>query len=178
LATLQKSTPALAISDEVMHLLKSFHWPGNFRQLYNLLRTSVALAQNSRCIDVYHLPDDFMEEMNTLPLTTASPITAPAAVVSTLSPMTFVTPPTSDQVATQTTPNATLKVTEPSGQDQTVYWSHGALEDFKINRVTLDAMAQALRNCKGNVSVAAKILGVSRNTIYRKKHLLPQDVWE
>jgi transcriptional regulator of acetoin/glycerol metabolism len=39
-------------------------------------------------------------------------------------------------------------------------------------------MAQALRNCKGNVSVAAKILGVSRNTIYRKKHLLPQDVWE
>jgi transcriptional regulator of acetoin/glycerol metabolism len=178
LATLQKSTPALAISDEVMHLLKSFHWPGNFRQLYNLLRTSVALAQNSRCIDVYHLPDDFMEEMNTLPLTTVSPITAPAAVVSTLSPMTFVTPPTSDQVATQTTPNATPKVTEPSGQDQTVYWSHSALEDFKINRVTLDAMAQTLRNCKGNVSVAAKILGVSRNTIYRKKHLLPQDVWE
>ena len=38
-------------------------------------------------------------------------------------------------------------------------------------------MAQALRSTGGNVSVAAKMLGVSRNTIYRKKALLPADVW-
>jgi transcriptional regulator of acetoin/glycerol metabolism len=34
-----------------------------------------------------------------------------------------------------------------------------------------------LRAHKGNVSTTAKALGVSRNTIYRKKKLLPADVW-
>jgi transcriptional regulator of acetoin/glycerol metabolism len=50
-------------------------------------------------------------------------------------------------------------------------------ESTKLENVALDAMAQALRNTGGNVSVAAKLLGVSRNTIYRKKALLPADVW-
>ena len=35
------------------------------------------------------------------------------------------------------------------------------------------AMAQMLRLHNGNVSAAAKALGVSRNTIYRKKDQLP-----
>ena len=34
-----------------------------------------------------------------------------------------------------------------------------------------------LRQHQGNVSAAAKALGVSRNTFYRKKDQLPQDVW-
>mgnify|MGYP000700425602 CR=1 FL=1 len=46
-----------------------------------------------------------------------------------------------------------------------------------LENVAIDTMAQALRTAKGNVSVAAKILGVSRNTIYRKKAQLPSDVW-
>jgi transcriptional regulator of acetoin/glycerol metabolism len=48
----------------------------------------------------------------------------------------------------------------------------GCLQD-----VTLAAMAQTLRLHKGNVSTTAKALGVSRNTIYRKKSMLPPDVW-
>jgi transcriptional regulator of acetoin/glycerol metabolism len=50
-------------------------------------------------------------------------------------------------------------------------------DSTRLENVALDAMAQALRNTGGNVSVAAKLLGVSRNTIYRKKALLPADVW-
>jgi len=46
----------------------------------------------------------------------------------------------------------------------------------KLQDVALSAMAQMLRQHKGNVSAAAKALGVSRNTIYRKKNLLPPDV--
>ena len=48
----------------------------------------------------------------------------------------------------------------------------GSLQD-----VALTAMARVLREHKGNVSAAAKALGVSRNTIYRKKDQLPPDVW-
>lgn len=43
----------------------------------------------------------------------------------------------------------------------------------RLQDVTLNAMAQMLRTHKGNVSAAAKALGVSRNTIYRKKGSLP-----
>jgi transcriptional regulator of acetoin/glycerol metabolism len=46
----------------------------------------------------------------------------------------------------------------------------------RLQDVALSAMAQMLRLHKGNVSAAAKALGVSRNTIYRKKDLLPPDV--
>ena len=42
--------------------------------------------------------------------------------------------------------------------------------------MTLKAMAQMLRLHKGNLSAAAKALGVSRNTIYLKKNLLPPDL--
>ncbi len=65
------------------------------------------------------------------------------------------TAPTLPQTHSHTTPPA------PDG---------GRLEDL-----TLSAMAQMLRLHKGNVSAAAKALGVSRNTIYRKKDLLPPD---
>lgn len=50
-------------------------------------------------------------------------------------------------------------------------------EDGKrLQDVTLKAMAQMLRLHKGNLSAAAKALGVSRNTIYRKRSLLPPDL--
>lgn len=45
----------------------------------------------------------------------------------------------------------------------------------RLQDVTLHAMAQMLRQHQGNISAAAKALGVSRNTIYRKKNLLPPD---
>jgi transcriptional regulator of acetoin/glycerol metabolism len=46
-----------------------------------------------------------------------------------------------------------------------------------LHDVALHTMAQVLRQHRGNVSAAAKALGVSRNTIYRKKDQLPPDVW-
>ena len=51
-----------------------------------------------------------------------------------------------------------------------------AEDSQSLQDVTINAMAQMLRLHKGNVSAAAKALGVSRNTIYRKKNLLPPDL--
>ncbi|XRC90781.1 helix-turn-helix domain-containing protein [Ottowia sp. VDI28] len=47
------------------------------------------------------------------------------------------------------------------------------LDSPRLQDVALSTMAQMLRLHNGNISAAAKALGVSRNTIYRKKHLLP-----
>ena len=41
-----------------------------------------------------------------------------------------------------------------------------------LHSLTLHALAQMLARHQGNVSATAKALGVSRNTIYRKKRLL------
>ncbi len=124
------------ISDEVMQFFRSYKWPGNFRQLHNLLRTASVMAGCTGVIEKQHLPDDFLDDM----------------AVTALCPEPQAAPP--DDMAF------------PS-DDET-----GNLQD-----VTLAAMAQTLRAHKGNVSTTARALGVSRNTIYRKKNMLPPDVW-
>ncbi|MBV1734036.1 MAG: sigma-54-dependent Fis family transcriptional regulator [Hydrogenophaga sp.] len=139
----------VGISPEVMNIFRRYHWPGNFRQLHNLLRTAVVMVGCQGMIELSHLPDDFMEELeHGLP----NPITPRLmGAIGTAQPL-------PDE------PN-TAPMPEPAVPEGT------RLED-----VALSAMAQMLRLHKGNVSAAAKALGVSRNTIYRKKDLLPPDV--
>ena len=53
----------IGISPQVMDIFKRYHWPGNFRQLHNLLRTAVVMVGSEGVIDMTHLPDDFLEEL-------------------------------------------------------------------------------------------------------------------
>lgn len=128
----------IGISADVMAMFHAYSWPGNFRQLHNLLRTAVVMVGGQGVINQDHLPDDFLEEqmvrpvldMNARDLRREAPTAAAAPVCS-----------------------------------------------HKLQDLALSAMAEMLRLHKGNVSAAAKALGVSRNTVYRKKEELPPDVW-
>jgi transcriptional regulator of acetoin/glycerol metabolism len=51
------------ISADVMDLFHRHAWPGNLRQLHNLLRTSLAMVEDDDVICRHHLPDDFLEEL-------------------------------------------------------------------------------------------------------------------
>jgi transcriptional regulator of acetoin/glycerol metabolism len=130
----------ISISDDVMSVFKSYNWPGNFRQLHNLLRTAVVMARCEGVIQRQHLPDDFLDDVS------------------------------------QYRPETSASFPLARERDNTV---DAARDDDSacLQDVTLAAMAQTLRLHKGNVSTTAKALGVSRNTIYRKKGLLPPDVW-
>lgn len=141
--SLCEASQRITISSEVMQLLKCYHWPGNVRQLHNLLRTAVVMAADDGCIQPEHLPDDFLEELRAR--TQSSGDTPFSSKVE-----------TADTMAQQ-----------PADTCQ---------DSHRLQDVTLNAMAQMLRQHKGNVSAAAKALGVSRNTIYRKKNLLPRDL--
>lgn len=101
------------LASEVMQLFRSHHWPGNFRQLYNLLRTAMLMADRDGEIRREHLPEDFLEDLERQE---------------------------SGDVA------ATTNIAES--------------ERLLIQK--------ALANHAGNVSAAARSLGISRNTIYRK----------
>ena len=112
---------AYAIHPEVLELFRAHHWPGNFRQLSNLLRTAILMAGDEREIRAEHLPDDFLEDI--AESTSAKPSS-----------------PTRTASATST-----------------------------MDEIEHDVIQQTLAAHDGNVSAAARALGVSRNTIYRKK---------
>lgn len=136
LASLCHKTVPIGMSKEVMDMFRIYSWPGNFRQLHNLLRTAVVMAGCDGQIEAQHLPDDFMEDM-------------------------------ARSIQSTTCPTYAMASYDACPDDETA----------NLQDVTLAAMAQMLRQHKGNVSTTAKALGVSRNTIYRKKNLLPPDVW-
>ncbi len=52
-----------AVSSEVLDLFHKHKWPGNFRQLTNLLRTAIIMAGDEHEICMRHMPDDFLDDI-------------------------------------------------------------------------------------------------------------------
>ena len=52
----------MRLADDVVMLLRAHRWPGNLRQLHNVLRTAVALAADGREITRQHLSEDVVED--------------------------------------------------------------------------------------------------------------------
>jgi transcriptional regulator of acetoin/glycerol metabolism len=143
-------TAPLAISDEVLTLFRQYRWPGNVRQLANVLRTAAVMASDDGdTIQRHHLPDDFMEDLRGEQLLTAGsqthnqPTTPGQSVPAT--PMEVIDAASRGPVAANTA--------DADG---------GSLKDVQTG-----AIRSALQQYGGNVSAAARALGVSRNTIYR-----------
>ncbi len=108
-----QATPAIGAA--VLRLFERYAWPGNIRQLANVLRTAAVMAAGEGDITEAHLSDDFLEDARETPA--AAP---PEAAASSL------------------------------GESETA-----------LIRAAVEAAG-------GNISKAAKRLGISRNTIYRK----------
>ncbi|MEN9904980.1 MAG: Acetoin catabolism regulatory protein [Pseudomonadota bacterium] len=169
----------LGIEDNVLELFRRYHWPGNFRQLHNVLRTAVALVGSEGVICTDHLPDDFLDEMEAVAASVRASIVSPpnqqiAPSVEAGASMPVVTSMTPHFSAASCGADAAVVQREPPVAPPQL---RSLAASRRMEEVALDAMAAALRQCRGNVSAAAKLLGVSRNTLYRKKDLLPQDVW-
>jgi transcriptional regulator of acetoin/glycerol metabolism len=134
----------LTMSQEVLALFCQYRWPGNVRQLSNVLRTAAVMAADDGTIERHHLPDDFIEDLR------------------------------SEQLATRGAPAAA----EPVGGAGFIPAAEGASDEpaaapvqlaagASLKEVQLAAIRAALERCAGNVSAAARLLGVSRTTIYR-----------
>lgn len=134
----------LTISADVLALFRQYRWPGNVRQLTNVLRTAAVMAAEDGTIQRHHLPDDFMEELrNEQLLMTRSTATDPCTVI--------------DPVA------APPPATAPAAASAIAATEDGA----SLREIQESAIRSALEQCAGNVSAAARALGISRNTIYR-----------
>jgi transcriptional regulator of acetoin/glycerol metabolism len=107
----------MQLAPDVAAAFAAYRWPGNLRQLSNVLRTACALVNDDESvIERSHLPDDIVDELGAQP-------TRP-------------------------------RVAEDSGTDL---------------RLQADrCVQQAVLASNGNMSEAARRLGISRNTLYRK----------
>ncbi|OYO26714.1 sigma-54-dependent Fis family transcriptional regulator [Janthinobacterium sp. PC23-8] len=55
------------VSPEILALFRQHRWPGNFRQLTNLLRTAIVMAGDEMEICLRHMPDDFLDDIEQSP---------------------------------------------------------------------------------------------------------------
>lgn len=127
----------LSVAPDVMALFERCAWPGNFRQLGNLLRTAAAMVDEDGEIRREHLPDDFFDDLRCRTEARRLPDAPEASAASAAS-------------------------AASSGTESF------AMEDARLVDVTASMIAATLARHGGNVSAAARALGVSRNTIYRK----------
>jgi sigma-54 dependent transcriptional regulator, acetoin dehydrogenase operon transcriptional activator AcoR len=137
----ERPQSTIAVSADVLSLMRRHPWPGNVRQLHNVLRMACVMADTDSLITREHLPDDFFDEIaptvsatETVPSANAAPVPLPSIVSNT------------------ETVSAANKAPAAS-----------SLEEFEV-----DMIRQTLEATGGNISEASKRLGVCRNTIYRK----------
>ncbi len=136
-------SPHLQPTAEVRKLFQHYPWPGNVRQLYNVLRTACVMAGSETRITREHLSDDFLEEA-----LASLPADGRAAGPERSSP----------------TPPLGVAGVEPEPPPP------APVAPSKLADLELDAIRRMVDECGGNISEASKRLGVSRNTIYRKLH--------
>lgn len=119
---------AITVDPSAMRLLEAYAWPGNIRQLQNVLEVALALldAHEERILPE-HLPEEVQG---------ASPVTRVAAAAP---------------ASASSMPPATLPLRGRRPKD---------IDDAMIR--------EALERFEGNLSAAARHLGVARNTLYRR----------
>ena len=140
----QCSARRLQLNADVAQLFQHYHWPGNVRQLFNVLRTACVMAAGESSITREHLSDDFLEDaLARLPKAEAAVVPAPAVAASTLAPVSAPAP----------------AAAAPAERVADVR---------RLEELETDAIRHAVELAGGNISEASKRLGISRNTIYRK----------
>jgi transcriptional regulator of acetoin/glycerol metabolism len=112
-------------SEGALQAIERYSWPGNIRQLFNVIRVAIALLDDDETlITETHLPEELFEP----PLSASDDA-----------------PPIYDP------------------------WAAAPLEGSNsLDAISRQAAMRALEAAGGNISSAARQLGISRNTLYRK----------
>ncbi|EGQ7833477.1 sigma-54-dependent Fis family transcriptional regulator [Vibrio vulnificus] len=148
-----------SISKEAQSILKKYNWPGNVRQLQNIIRNIVVLNDDNQ-LDMEHLP----AQLTTKPQTVKEPAKLSA-------------PPQPVQAGIQEMRNGHVALNHHSLETQTskanplahnaFHHSDGSIRPmWQIER---EAIQNAIAFCDGNVISAAVMLELSPSTVYRKK---------
>ncbi|MBX5448945.1 sigma-54-dependent Fis family transcriptional regulator [Thermogemmatispora sp.] len=133
------------ITPEALSLMERYSWPGNVRELANLLERLTYLAR-SDTITIQDLPPEIRQ------------------------------PAESDTTNATLAPSSATSLPKPQNQAADAIWqaepslSTPTLHPLKERSRSTEASAilQALEHCQGRPSAAARLLGISRTTLWRK----------
>jgi len=165
---------------EVLRLFQQYQWPGNVRQLFNVLRTAAVMAAGESIITREHLSDDFLDEAQASRGAAASslaPLINPDDSAMPAGPVThgghWGQPAPAQAFAAGSAAAAPVHQAPPEPQPQTASplprWQGDARPSPRsLEEMEIDAIRHAVEAAGGNISEASKRLGISRNTIYRK----------
>lgn len=118
-----------AICPHLMDLFCGYSWPGNIRELDNLLKVSSLLSSDEPLLTLEHVPNQLAQQLTGH----------------------------SQQVTLSINLNSASTVANPATPPQT-----------ELKQTIEDTLLQTYQANQGNISKTSRILGISRNTIYRK----------
>jgi len=120
------------VSAAVLERFMQCRWPGNLRQLANVLRTASIMAEGTDQIELDDLPEDFLHDCD-------------------------------DVAADENAPSTLEAVDDATGDAGSAHTPQPSrMDDWQAALI-----AQTLARLDGNVSAAARELGLARNTVYR-----------
>jgi DNA-binding NtrC family response regulator len=181
--------PFRGITKEAMQRLVEAPWPGNVRQLRNLIESMVVLAPGTE-IRASDIPSDVLEGPSVLPVLAGGRlgVSASGSPVVGAQELEFILRglmdlrlqveelrrriddrmpqrPGIQVIEVPETPLTPIEIDseEPSGAPSVLYRSGMTMAD--VERATI---AAALRECQGNRRKAAAMLGIGERTLYRK----------
>jgi two-component system response regulator AtoC len=133
-----RKRPHVEFDESALAHLRAQRWPGNVRQLLNLVERLVVLAP-AAVLTAEHVKSEFEEQVA---FSTQSSQAAPDELL-------------------QAGPELVRSITEAATS------SVRPLRE-EVQRAERRALEKALKSAKGNRTVAARLLGVSRRTLYTK----------
>ncbi|HCE2221848.1 TPA: sigma-54-dependent Fis family transcriptional regulator [Vibrio parahaemolyticus] len=166
------------IDTEAQHVIKHYEWPGNVRQLQNIIRNIVVL-NNDEKVTVAHLPAQLTQKktqartVTPVHVESSSPSNnlnghnAPAIQTQPIEPA----QPVQEVPVQQTQP--TVGVETPSHSLSPYFNADGSIRPMW--QVEREAIQNAIAYCDGNVLNAAVMLELSPSTVYRKKQAWEAD---
>lgn len=141
--------PAPVLSDALKRHLLQFSWPGNIRQLKNLMERLCVLSHGG-VADLANLPPEYFLPANVLGDTLGEE--APWSDVQ----------PAPAQVAVKAAPVNSVPAASPLNQPWPLTWDVLPLEELENQ-----AYGHALKKSKGDVVKAAAKLGIGKSSLYR-----------
>ena len=167
--------PITLISDEVREIFQVYNWPGNIRELENVIERACILTTNGY-LTVDALPSNMLksvrEQMNSDnnhsgPADFAGPALDAVSAASWNPPISGISSASSSQTAAGSGNQPLLQKNPSNGHVLTAEESEKAL------------IIEHLKQASGNVKRASDSLGMSRRTLYRKLekyHIDPNEI--
>ncbi len=128
------------VSAPVLECFARCRWPGNLRQLANVLRTAGIMAEGAAEIGIEHLPEDFLHDCE---------------------------PPLGEPAHVEPLPSGAQRTLSAEAQRLPSDAHPAPSQPARMEELQATLIGQTLARNNGNVSAAARELGLARNTVYR-----------